>query len=109
MTLFFRWTFQDVHRPFSIEISGEQASVGGEIFWWLLLFRELEFEVIVNPVRLNLGPKNLLRLESGEELVNLDDSIPDAQLFAIMMFDGHYRDIIHFFITRYGPEGLNTA
>ena len=51
--------------------------LGGDIFWWILLFQEFEFEVIVKPCRLNSGPYHLSRIESGEELGNLDDSLPD--------------------------------
>ena len=38
--------------------------------------------------------------------MNLDDSIIDAQIFVIMMFDDHYRDIIQFLSTRYAPKGV---
>jgi len=52
-----------------------------------LLFQEYDFEVIVKPGKLNVGPDHLSRLESGEEGGNLDDSLPDAQLFSIRMVD----------------------
>ena len=71
---------------------------------WLILFQEFDFEVIFRLGRLNSGPENLSRLQSGEERVNLKDSLPDAQLFAITMFDDHYRDIIQFLSTRYAPK-----
>ena len=81
---------------------------GGNIFWWLLLFQEFEFEVIVKSDQLNSRPNHLSRLKSGEEPVNIDDSLPDAQLFVITMFDDHYKDIIHFLSTIYAPEGFST-
>ena len=83
--------------------------LGGNIFWWLLLFQEFDFEFIVKLGRLNLGPDHLSRIKSGGEPVNLDDSLLDAQLFAIKMFDDNYRDIIHFFITSYAPDELTTT
>ena len=57
--------------------------LGGKICRWLLLFQEYEFEVIVKLGRLNAGPNHLSRLESGEELISLEDCLPDAQLFSI--------------------------
>ena len=47
-------------------------------------------------------------LESGEEPVNLDDSLLDTQLFAITMLDDQYKDIIHFLSTEYALEGFST-
>ena len=47
--------------------------------------------------QLNLGSDHLSRIESGDESGNLDDSLADAQLFVIAMFNDHYRDIIQFF------------
>ena len=41
--------------------------------------------------------------------MNLNDGILDAQLFAIMMFDDQYKDIIHFLSMGYAPEGFNTT
>ena len=34
---------------------------------WLLLFQEFEFEVIVRPGNLNVGPDHLSRIDTGEE------------------------------------------
>ena len=39
--------------------------LGGRICKWLILFQEYDFEIIVKPGRLNLGPDHLSRLESG--------------------------------------------
>ena len=41
--------------------------------------------------------------------MNLDDSLSSAQLVWIMMFDGHYRDIIHFLSTVYAPKVFSIA
>ena len=57
--------------------------LGGNIYRWLLLFQEYDFEIIVKPGRLNAGPDHLSRLESGEEPINLEDCLPDVQLFSI--------------------------
>jgi len=67
--------------------------LGGRICRWLLLFQEYDFEVIVKPSRLNAGRDHFYRLESGEG-GNLDDSLPDAQLFSIRMVDEQFLDII---------------
>lgn len=68
--------------------------LGGKICRWLLLFQEYDFEVVVKPGRLNVGPDHLSRLETGEELTNIEDNLPDAQLFAIRVADDHFADII---------------
>ena len=57
--------------------------LGGKICRWLILFQEYEFEVIVKPRRLNVGPGHLSRLESGEEPISLEECLPNAQLFSI--------------------------
>ena len=41
--------------------------LGGNIYWWLLLFQEFDFKVIVKPGRLNSGPDQISSIESGEE------------------------------------------
>ena len=64
-----------------------KPAFGGKICRWLLLFQEFDFEVIVKPGRLNVGPDHLSRIESGEEPTNLEDNLPDAQLFAIHMME----------------------
>ena len=69
----------------------------------------IDFEVIVKPGRLNLGPDHLSRIESGEEPNSLEDNLLDAQVFAITMFDDQYKDIIHFLSTGYAPEGFTNA
>ena len=61
--------------------------LGGEIYWWLLLFQEFEFEVIIKPSWLNVGPDHLSRIEIGEETTSLEDNFPNVQLFAIHMMD----------------------
>ena len=53
--------------------------LGGKICRWLLLFQEYDFEIIVKPGRLNVGPDHLSRLESGEEPISLEECLPDAQ------------------------------
>ena len=64
--------------------------LGGRICRWLILFQEYDFEIIVKPRILNLGPDHLSRLESGEEPTNLDAGLPDAQLFAIHIVDDYF-------------------
>eukprot|EP00253_Pinus_taeda_P036123 PITA_36123 len=69
------------------------------VFGWLLLFQEYDFEVIVKSGRLNAGPNHLSRIETSEEPTNLEEGITDAQLFAVCIADGHFKDIIHFLTT----------
>ena len=51
--------------------------LGGKICRWLLLFQEYDFEVIIEPGRLNAGPNHLSRLESSEEPISLEECLPD--------------------------------
>ena len=50
---------------------------------WLLLFQEFSFEVIIKPVRCNVGPDHLSILESGESGGVSDDHLPDADLYQV--------------------------
>ena len=77
--------------------------LGGRICRWLLLFQEYDFEIIVKPGRLNVGPDHLSWIDSGEEPSNLEDNFPYAQLFAIHIADEYYTDIIHFLTTGWAP------
>lgn len=77
--------------------------LGGCICWWLLLFQKYEFEVIIKPRCLNLGPDHLSRIESSEEPTSLEDELLDAQLYAVHVTDGHFEDIIHFLTTGTAP------
>lgn len=77
--------------------------LGGRICRWLLLFQKCDFEIIVKLGRLNVGPDHLSRLESGEELADLEDSLPDAQLFSIQIIDDYFADIIEFLTTGKAP------
>lgn len=40
------------------------------------------------------------RLENGNEPVNLDENLPDAQLFSVRMVDSYFEDIVQFLSTR---------
>ena len=83
--------------------------LGGEICRWLLLFQEFDFEIIVKPWRLNAGPNHLSCIETGEELTNIDDGFPDAQLFRVDIADDYYAPIIQFLATGAAPEDMSTS
>ena len=55
----------------------------GRICRWLLLFQEFEFEVVVKPGKLNVGPNHLSRIDTGEESIGVEDDLLDAHLFWI--------------------------
>ena len=55
----------------------------GRICQWLLLFQEFEFEVVVRPGKLNIGPNHLSRIDTREEPTGVDDDLPHAHLFHI--------------------------
>ena len=75
----------------------------GKICRWLLLFQEYDFEIIVKLGRLNAGPDHLSRIETGEEPTNLEEGLPDVQLFAIKVIDVQFVDIIQFLTTSMAP------
>jgi len=52
--------------------------LGGIICRWILLFQEFDFEVVVNPGRLNEGPDHLSKITNGEEPSNLEGKFPGA-------------------------------
>ena len=69
------------------------------------MFQEYDFEVVVKPGQLNMEPDHILRIEIGEEPTNLEEGLPNAQLFVVYVADGHFEDIIHFLPTRIALEG----
>ena len=82
--------------------------LGGKICHWLLLFQELEFDIIVKPGRLIVGPDHLSWLVTREDPTNLDDNLLNAQLSIVKMVNEYYQYIIHFMTTRNTPDGYNT-
>jgi hypothetical protein len=78
--------------------------LGGRICIWLLLFQEYDFEIIVNPGRMNKGLDHLSRLEHGEDPSNLEDTLSDAQLLAIIKTDDHFVEIMQFLSIGMAPS-----
>ena len=62
----------------ALKYLGNKLVLVGRICRWLFLFQEYDFEIIVKPRRLNVGPDHLSRLESGEEPTDLEDNLPNA-------------------------------
>ena len=58
----------------------------------------------MKPGRLNAETDHLSQIDSGEEPSNLEDNLPDAQLFSIQIADEYYADIIHFLTTGWAPD-----
>ena len=83
--------------------------LGGKIYRWLLLLQEFDFEIIVNLGGLNVAPNHLSRIEIGEEPTNIDDGLPDAQLFRVEIADDHYAPIISLLETGVALEDLPTT
>jgi hypothetical protein len=74
--------------------------LGGRICRWLLLFQEYDFDIVVKLGKMNKGHDHLSRLEHGEEPTSLEDTLSDAQLFAIINIDDHFVEIVQFMSTR---------
>ena len=82
--------------------------LGGKICRWLILFQEYDFKFIVKPAKLNVGPDHLSRIETGEEPTNLEEGLPDVQLFVVRIVDSHFEDIIHFLMMGMAPDGYTS-
>ena len=52
-----------------------------------------------------MGLDHLSRIETREEPTNLEEGLPDTQLFAVHVMDGHFEDIIHFLTIGTAPKG----
>jgi len=74
--------------------------LGEYICRWFLLFQEYDFEFVVKLGCLNAGPDHLSQIENGEKPTNVEEGLPDAQLYAVRVADGRFEDIIHFLTTR---------
>ena len=75
---------------------------------WLLLFQEFEFEVVVRPGKLNVGPDHLSRIDTGEEPTTVNDDLPDAHLFHIEEVPLEIEEIARFLENGQAPKGMNT-
>ena len=67
----------------ALKYLGNKPVLGATICKWFLLFQEYDFEVVVKPGRLNVGPDPLSRIETGEDPTELKKGLPNAQLFAV--------------------------
>jgi hypothetical protein len=76
----------------------------GRICIWILLFQEYDFDIVVNPGRMNKGPDHLSRLEHGKEPTSLDDTLPDAHFFCIRKIDDQFSEIVQFLSTGMTPH-----
>ena len=94
---------------FALKYMVNNPVFGGNICRWLLLFQEFDFEIIVKPSRLNVGPYHLSRIEIGEEPKNIEDGFPDAQLFRVGMVDDYYEQIIQFLVMGNASEDLTIS
>ena len=80
----------------------------GRICWWLLLFKEFEFKVVVRPGKLNVDPDHLSRINTGEEPIGVEDDLPDANLFQIEAITAELEEIAQFLEYGQAPEGMST-
>ena len=78
------------------------------ICYWLLLFQEFEFEVVIRPDKLNVGLDHLCRIETGEDSIGVEDDLPDAHLFRIEEVPTELEEIAQFLEDGKAPKGTNT-
>lgn len=65
-------------------------------------------KVILKPRRLNAGPYHLSRIENGDEPTNMEEGLPDAQLFVVRIANDRFTDIIQILSIGTTPEGYST-
>ena len=58
--------------------------------------------------RLNASLGHLSSIKTGEEPTNIDEGLPDAQLFRVEREDDYYEQIIQFLVTRFASEYFST-
>jgi len=58
--------------------------------------------------RLNAGPNHLPRIETSEEPTNLEEGLPNAQLYVVRVVENYFEDIMHFLTTSTTPEGYTS-
>lgn len=73
----------------------------------MLLFQEYDFKIVVKLGHLNAGPDHLSPLKTNEEPTNLEDGLPDSQLYVVHVANNHFEDIIHFLNTGTVPQGYS--
>ena len=71
------------------------------------MFQEYDFEIIVKPGRLNARLNHLSKIKNGEEPTNLEEGLPDTQMFSIKVVDENFADIIHLLTTGKAPDGYS--
>ena len=62
----------------------------------------------MKPRQLNAGPDHISDIENGEEPTNIDDGLPDSQLFRVDITDDHYAPIIQFLAIGIALEDMLT-
>jgi hypothetical protein len=73
------------------------------------LFHEYYFEVVVKLGKLNVGPDHLSHILSREDVGNLDDSLPNEQLFVVKMVDDYFMNIMQFLSIGMAPSDMTTV
>jgi hypothetical protein len=83
--------------------------LGGRIRRRLLLFQEFDFEVIIKPRKLNVGPDHLSRVTNEEEPMNIEDKFSDTHLFSVQIHDEYFADILQYLSIGTMPQEYNTT
>lgn len=57
--------------------------MGRRISWWLMLFQEFSFKIIVKPGKAHIIPDQLSRIANGEKATGVPDDFSNTTLFII--------------------------
>ena len=73
------------------------------------MFQEFYFEIVVKPGWLNTGLDHLSCIENGEEPTNIEDGLPDTQLFRVEIAYDYYDPIVQFLSTGLAPVDMSIS
>jgi hypothetical protein len=94
---------------FSLNYIVKNPVLGGLIYWWLLLFQEFDFEIVVKPGKHNAGSDHLSHIETREFANSLDKEILDAKIFYIEAIPYQIAEIYALFISQQAPREYTLA
>jgi hypothetical protein len=63
----------------------------------------------MKPGKLYVGPNHLSCILSREDVGNLDDNLPDSQIFVVKIVDDYFLDTILFLSTGMTPSEMTMA
>ena len=76
----------------------------GQIYRWLLLYHKFSFEVVIKPMKHNVGPNHLSRIESGESCGATNNQLHNVDLFRLEAILDYLEEIAWFLTSCFSPK-----